>query len=186
MYESQITVQGNVATDVRHLVTDAGVHLAKFRVAATRRRFVRATGEWVDAGTSFYSVTAWKFLAQNAAASLRKGDPVFIVGSLRVRDWTSDDGRSGTSADIDADALGHDLNRGVATFQRVTRTREIERPADDASRALGARPPVAGEESPQVEWDEETEGIESAAAGFSVPPGVDPVTGELIAEGAAA
>jgi single-strand DNA-binding protein len=50
---------------------------------------------------------------------LRKGDPVTLQGRLSVRNFQDKEGRSRTSVEIDAVSVGHDLSRGVATFQRV-------------------------------------------------------------------
>ncbi len=50
---------------------------------------------------------------------LRKGDPVMIKGRLSVRSYEDKEGRPRTSVEVDATSVGHDLNRGVATFQRI-------------------------------------------------------------------
>lgn len=83
------------------------------------------------------SVVTWRSLADNVGASIRKGDPVVVSGRLRVREWQSN-GRQGTDVEIDATAIGHDLTRGVATFQRVKRQPRSHAPdgADAAPAAL--------------------------------------------------
>ena len=144
MQEMQSTIVGNVATDVRHVETDAGVHIATFRVASTPRRRDRDKG-WVDDDTSYVTVTCWRFLAQNVAASLRKGNPVVISGPTRVRQWEKD-GRVGHTTEVDARFVGHDLNRGVTSFERVVRTRTISADEDAAARlATGIDGAVDGE-----------------------------------------
>jgi len=55
---------------------------------------------------------------------LHKGDPVVIVGRLALREWEQD-GRAGSTLDLTADVIGHDLTRGTATFER---TRRVEMP----------------------------------------------------------
>ncbi|MDP9394379.1 MAG: single-stranded DNA-binding protein [Actinomycetota bacterium] len=135
MNEARVTVSGNVVTDPRHVETQDGVHITSFRLASTPRRWDRRIRQWVDGDTSYYSVTCWRHLAQNAAASLHKGDPVVVTGDLRVREWTSGE-RSGTSADIDAVALGHDLSRGMSEFRRVSRTRPVTSEDEEARRLL--------------------------------------------------
>jgi single-strand DNA-binding protein len=59
--------------------------------------------------------------------SLNKGDRVVAVGRLKVRDWSNDD-RSGTSIEVEADSLGHDLHWGVSEYQRVARPDTEENP----------------------------------------------------------
>jgi single-strand DNA-binding protein len=110
-----ITITGNVATEPEHKRTSAGVAITTFRVASGLRRFDRASGAWVDAGRNFYTVSAFRSLADHAFQSLRKGDRVLLTGRLRIREWESGD-RRGTAVEIDADAIGHDLLWGTTTF----------------------------------------------------------------------
>lgn len=129
MNEPVLTLTGNAASDVRYVETDGGATIASFRLASTPRRYDRASRKWVDQETIYLSVTCWRFLADNVAKSVRRGDAVVVSGRLRIRSWEKD-GRSGTNLEITADAVGHDLNRGQAAFAKVTRTRTIS-PDDD-------------------------------------------------------
>ena len=151
MNDAIVTITGNVATDVRHVETDTGVHITSFRLATTPRRLDRER-RWVDGETSYVTVSCWRFLAQNAAASLHKGDPVVVSGALRVRQWEKE-GRVGHTTEIDARVIGHDLNRGRSAFDRVVRTR-----------------PVTPEEETAAQL---ARGLEP------IPAGIDPVTGEI-------
>jgi single-strand DNA-binding protein len=119
-----ITVRGFVATEVRFFTTNAGLPMASFRLASTDRKLDRETHKWVDAETNWYNVTAFRHLAQNLACSVNKGDPVVVSGRLRLRQWNTEDGKSGTSPDIDADVVGHDLGWGTARFQRPIQLRK--------------------------------------------------------------
>ncbi len=135
MHESLVTITGNVATDLRHVETDGGLHITSFRLASTPRRFEKGEG-WVDGETSYYSVSCWRFLAQNVSASVNKGDPVVVTGTLRVRQWEKD-GKTGLSTEIDARVVGHDLSRGLSRFTKVTRTRAVGPEEDEALREHG-------------------------------------------------
>ncbi|MBW4033500.1 MAG: single-stranded DNA-binding protein [Acidobacteria bacterium] len=67
-------------------------------------------------------MTSFRQLATNVVGSISKGQRVVVSGRLRVRDWESGD-RAGTTVEIDADAIGHDLSWGSAVFTRsVTAT----------------------------------------------------------------
>lgn len=114
----QLTLTGLIATTPRHIVTSEGLAITSFRLASQQRRFDRNSNQWADADTNWYTVTAFRDLAINASQSLNKGDRVVTVGRLKVRDWSNDD-RSGTSVEVEADSLGHDLHWGVSQFQRV-------------------------------------------------------------------
>lgn len=118
MHATTISVTGNVATEVRFTTTQDGTPLATFRMAATERKFDKLTSRWIDGDVTWFSVSMWRSLAENVAVSIRKGDPVFVVGRLTLREWERE-GKTGTSLDINAELVGHDLNRGTATFERI-------------------------------------------------------------------
>lgn len=124
-----ITVRGYVATDVRLTSAQSGLAIAGFRMCSTERRFDRETNAWVDGHTNWYSVSMFRQLATHAGASIKKGDRVIVTGRLRVRPWSTADGRTGTSVEIDADTAGHDLMWGTANFRRTTADRTDERAA---------------------------------------------------------
>lgn len=128
-----ITVSGLVATTPRHLVTQDGLPITSFRMAASHRRFDRTANKWVDGETNWFTVTSFRQLAINAAGSVSKGERVLVTGKLRVRDWDNGE-RAGTSVEIEAEALGHDLTWGTGVFTRTVLVREpdpSEAEADD-------------------------------------------------------
>jgi len=121
MNDTTVTLQGWLGSDVtlRH----AGeVPVANFRLACTPRRFNRRTGGWEDAPTQWYTVNAWRALADNCAASLHRGDPVVVHGRLLASVWTNSDGVEMTSLEVDATHLGHDLSRGTSAFTRTPKS----------------------------------------------------------------
>ncbi len=124
-----VTVSGLVATTPRHLVTQDGLPITSFRMAASHRRFDRKENKWVDGETNWFTVTAFRQLAINSAGSVSKGERVLVTGKLRVRDWDNGE-RAGTSVEVEAEALGHDLTWGTAIFTRTVLVREPD-PSDD-------------------------------------------------------
>lgn len=119
-----ITLTGLVATEPKHVTTGEGLAITSFRLASSLRRFDRKSNTWVDAGTNWYTVSAFRRLALGAAASVSKGDRVIVTGRLRLRDWKTAD-KAGMTIEIDADALGHDLNWGTASYQRTMSSSEF-------------------------------------------------------------
>ena len=74
----------------------------------------------MDLDASFVTVFAWRAMADNIVASIHKGDPVVVVGRLRVREWV--DGESPrVTVEVDAQSIGHDLSRGCARFSKSLR-----------------------------------------------------------------
>lgn len=120
MTESMITLQGFVGAEP--VVRTAGGHtVANFRVACTPRRLNRATGEWADAPTQWYTVNAWRRLGDNVARSLRKGDAVVVHGRLSARSYVNKDGLEVNTFEVEASVVGHDLNRGLTQLIRNER-----------------------------------------------------------------
>ncbi|WP_217183825.1 single-stranded DNA-binding protein [Streptomyces sp. AC495_CC817] len=121
-----LTILGRVATDPVQNQTPAGTPVTNFRLASSHRRFDAATQAWVDAGTNWYSVAAFRHLGEHVASSLRTGDSVIVTGRLKIRSWEAGE-KHGTSVDIDADAIGHDLRWGTSTFRSAPRGGSPER-----------------------------------------------------------
>ena len=117
--EAHISLSGYVATQPALKHTRTGVPALNLRVAWTPRRMDRVTGEWTDMSTSFLTVYAYRKLAENAATCLRKGDPIVLRGRVTTRDFEDKNGHQRTALEVDAISFGHDMTRGVSTFQRV-------------------------------------------------------------------
>lgn len=143
-----ITLTGLVATVPHAVSSDDKVPFTSFRLASNQRYFDRRTSEWVAGETNWYTVTAFRALALNAGASVHKGDRVLVTGRLKIRRWESG-GKTGTSVDVEADSIGHDLVWGTAQYARTIQRESstVGYPADDGrageSDALGQ---VASEE----------------------------------------
>ena len=119
------TITGLVATTPRHLVTPDGLPITSFRLASSNRRFDQASMEWVDGETNWFTITTYRTLAVNTATSISKGDRIVVSGTLRIRDW--DNGtNTGTSIEIEASSIGHDLAWGTSTFTRTALVRDAE------------------------------------------------------------
>jgi single-strand DNA-binding protein len=147
--EIPVTICGNVASDVRHVTTDQGLAIASFRIASTERRYERGRG-WVDGETNYLTVTCFRALAENAAGSLEKGQPVIVFGKLRIRSWKKDE-RQGLSAEVEAAAVGHDLSRGTSAFRRIVRTTPVTQGRPEADELVeeletGVDEDLAGDE----------------------------------------
>ena len=121
----QINIAGLVATTPRHIVTQDGLPITSFRLASMQRRFDRNQNRWIDGETNWFTITCFRQLAINVKDSVNKGDRITVTGTLRVRDWDNGE-RSGTSVEIDAMHLGHDLSWGTATFVRTILIKESE------------------------------------------------------------
>ena len=126
MADTYVTFHGWVGSEVTHREVN-GVNVANMRVASTPR--IKRKGTWMDGDTTWYSVSAWRGLADNIAESVKKGDAVIVHGRLRSDAWEREDGQISNTLLVEASLVGHDLYRGTSVFLRSTRQ---ERPETDA------------------------------------------------------
>lgn len=160
-----ITVVGNIADVPERRSLPSGETVIRFTLAASVRR--QEDGVWKDAHTSWYRVSGYRKLAENALASLQKGQRVIVTGRLRLRRWESN-GKQGTDAEIDADAFGHDLKFGTSTFRAGARAHgeggsaaaEQWHPGPESGAPIAAvsageaqQEPVAVAAATTAEWD---------------------------------
>jgi single-strand DNA-binding protein len=163
MNDTWVTVIGNVVDEPRQRETKNGHKVTNFRVASTSRRYDREQDRYVDNETLYVNVTCWRGQAENAAASLRRGQPVVVYGRYFSRDYTKNE-QVRTSYELEAAALGHDVSRGVSSFTRMNRAAPpVVVEVDEAGRPADA----------SEHWLDLTE---PAAAGMAV----DPATGEVL------
>jgi single-strand DNA-binding protein len=109
MMTVNIAIEGWVGSDPREGVTKAGVPVASFRVAVNHRRENPATNEWETFDTSWYTVSAYGQLATNVMQGVKMRQPVVVAGTVIIRQWTDASGRSGTTAEITASSVGHNM-----------------------------------------------------------------------------
>lgn len=123
MSDTYVTLHGWVGSDVTFREPQ-GIPVVNLRVASTPR--LKREGKWVDGETTWYSVTAWRQLADNVRTSVQKGDAVIVHGRLRTDSWTREDGNVSSSLQIEASLVGHDLTRGTTTFARMLKPERVE------------------------------------------------------------
>jgi single-strand DNA-binding protein len=170
-----VTVTGVVGSDPRHTVTAAGLAITNFRLASTRRYFDRASGQWTDGETNWYTVASFRQLALNTATSLRKGERVVVHGRLRVRAWETAE-KSGTAIEIEADSVGHDLAWGVSDYSKTTASRAAESaPEPESSDASPVDAWAAGSAGWITGASDPDTGAAVAGVGHDPSVGADPV-----------
>ena len=81
-----ISLTGNLTQDVEVFVTKNNKTGAKIRVACNDRKFVN--NQWVDGDVIYLTGVVWGTYAENAVATLSKGDTVTLTGKLSQRTYT--------------------------------------------------------------------------------------------------
>jgi single-strand DNA-binding protein len=134
--EAQVHITGYAGTEVE---TRGNGTVAAFRLACTPR--IKTKAGWSDGNTTWIEVVCFRTLAQHVDQSVRKGDPVLVVGRLRTNVWEKD-GQTHEKLVLEADMVGHDLNRGTSAFRRpprlaATEPREAGDPPEDETETAG-------------------------------------------------
>lgn len=129
---NNLVLIGNLVETPTVQVTAGGVSRTRFRLASTERRRDATNDTWYDGDSVFMHVTCWRRLAENVVCSLDKGDRVIVSG--RLRQWTAEkDGVRRTMHEIEADAIGPDLQRGIVTVARHRKPQPADGAVPDAT-----------------------------------------------------
>jgi single-strand DNA-binding protein len=118
--ENQVTIVGNLVDDPELRYTPNGAAVCKIRVAVNRR-YKDESGQWKDGETSFFTINAWRSLAENAAETLTRGQRAIITGRLQQRSWETQEGDKRTVVEIEADELGPSLRWATAKVEKTSR-----------------------------------------------------------------
>ena len=168
--DPQVYLTGYLAQEPKFKTVAGDISCVELRVAYTPRRRNSQTGEWSDKATTFVNVQCWRHLADNVTTCLRKGEPVLVMGRLRIRNYKDGEGKSRVAVEIDATSVGHDLNRGMAHFFRASRAA-----GRTAAEAAAAGEPACGEIAEPGE-------LAVAEAGGGAAPGDGVVDEQAVAE----
>jgi single-strand DNA-binding protein len=156
MFDTYVTVVGNVLHEPeQRQTTTTGAVVTTFKIASTARRMDRQSGKWTDGNSLRVRVTCWRSLASNVRQSVRVGDPLVVHGRLFTRDWEDENGNRRLAYELEAIAVGHDLSRGRAVFERArprTGTSTIE--DADVEQRVGGEPTGPVSEDEQVPFDD--------------------------------
>ncbi|MSO59608.1 MAG: single-stranded DNA-binding protein [Ilumatobacteraceae bacterium] len=118
MADNNITLVGNLTRDPELRFTPTGRGVASFGIAVGRR--YQVNGEWKE-DTSYFNITAWGQLGENASATLSKGMRCVVSGRLEQREYTNREGEKRTAIEVVADEIGPSLKWATAQVERNPR-----------------------------------------------------------------
>ena len=100
---NKVILIGNLGRDpeVRHL--ESGVKVATFSIA-TNENYRDKNDEW-QTRTEWHNIVAWRYLAESAERSLKKGSLCFIEGKLTHRKYQDKDGNDKYISEVVAAVL---------------------------------------------------------------------------------
>ncbi|WP_392425685.1 single-stranded DNA-binding protein [Barrientosiimonas humi] len=119
--KTYVTIHGNLVADPELRTTRDGATYTTFRVAVTSRQFLREENQFVDAETSYYSVTAFGALAVNVLNCAKKGQPVIVHAAQTINEWQTREGETRHEVRLTAEHMGHSLRLGRSEFRKDTR-----------------------------------------------------------------
>lgn len=98
-YLNNVLLIGRLVADPELRYTQKGAPVCDFRIACSRRYKNRETGEWQEE-TLFINIVAWRRQAELANDYLKKGSAVLIEGSLRSRQWETNQGDKRSATEV--------------------------------------------------------------------------------------
>lgn len=133
-----ITVIGNLTREPEIRYTGSGRAVANIGMASSRR--YQVNGEWQEE-TTYFNLTAWGSLGENAAASLHKGDRIIASGRMQSREYEVD-GVKKTAWDLIVDEMGPSLRWARAEIEKVKSEQTGSNTPDRAAVPAGKAKPV--------------------------------------------
>lgn len=124
-----VTIAGNLTRDPELRYTPTGQAVVKFSVAVNRF-YVNRNGERVES-TDFFTVNAWRTLAENVAESLKSGARVLVTGRIQSRTWETEDGSKRTVVEIEAEEVAPSLRWATAKLTKARKTGPADWVADE-------------------------------------------------------
>lgn len=139
---NKIIIVGNLGRDPELRYTPQGIAVCNLSVATTDKKRDKA-GELQDV-TTWFRVTLWRNMAENASKYLTKGRPVYVEGRLSVEEWTDREGNSRYTLEVQ----GTDMHfigggRGEGYSGQEAGEAEFAGPASSASSSAEPAPPAA-------------------------------------------
>jgi len=118
MADNSVTLVGNITRDPELRFTTGGRAVASFGLAVNRR--YQVNGEWQEQ-TSYFNITAWGQLGENAAQSLAKGARTIVAGRLEQREYETREGEKRSVVEVVADEIGPSLRWATAQVEKTSR-----------------------------------------------------------------
>jgi len=131
---AKVTLIGNLGQDPELKYTPQSNAVCNFSVAVNSRE--KEGEEWVDK-TTWYRITLWNKMAENASKYLEKGSQVYIEGRLRLSEWTDRDGALRNTLEVTGTEMqfigsrNDNVGDAYEKPQESKPSNKVETPADD-------------------------------------------------------
>jgi len=105
---NRVILVGNLTKDPEVKSTPDGTSVANLRMAVNRPW----TNKQGEREADYFTIVAWRKLAELCSQYLSKGSPVAIEGRLQTRSWETQEGQKRSTVEIVADNIQF-LSRGA-------------------------------------------------------------------------
>lgn len=138
---------GRVGADPEIRTFESGKKTAKLRLATTERSYNKETKEATEY-TEWHTVILWESLAEVVDKYIHKGSLLYIVGSIRTREWSDASGAKRYSTEIQARGLkmlGPKPTEGASngagtTYQHTPQEPAVEPTPTESEEGIDALP----------------------------------------------
>lgn len=111
---NKVILGGRLTADPELRTTSSGTSVTSFGLAINRK------GKDGEQAADFFNVTAWRATAEFVTRFFGKGASICVVGSLRPRDWTDNNGVRHFTVDVIADEAFFVDSKGDASRPPVS------------------------------------------------------------------
>lgn len=113
---SHTTIVGNLTADPELRITGTGKSVLNFTLAYNPRRPDGSSGE-----TQWYECVVWEHMAENFAASFKKGDRLVAMGRLTIRKYEHPDGSTRTKTEVICEEVAGSIRFHTVEMSRTKR-----------------------------------------------------------------
>lgn len=103
MSVNKVILVGNVGKDVETTHLDGGSQVSKFSLA-TSENYTSKSGEKVT-NTEWHNIVVWNKLSEICEKYIKKGQQVYLEGSIKTRSWDDKDGIKRYTTEIIASTI---------------------------------------------------------------------------------
>jgi len=125
MANPTVTLIGRVGSDPEQI----GSNGLRMRIATSDSRMNPQTNKWEDGPTSWWTVKAWKNVADNSKDVIRKGQEVIVVGTMYEETWTDKaTGQQRNGYEINAKSIavtGYTLSKNLVGSNTVSSNNDV-------------------------------------------------------------
>lgn len=145
---NRVVLIGNLTRDPEVRNTPDGTPVANLGIAINRNW----TNKQGEKEADFFTIIAWRKLAELCSQYLSKGSPVAVEGRLQSRSWETAEGQKRSTVEVVADNIQF-LNRGSAgtgDFKAAStnETKNQSNAQDAGLEPVGSKPSDDGNELP--------------------------------------